>query len=605
MKATFKLLKISFILIIISLGGQVWAQTTTLNNERAKLVSKFAKHITWPDDVRQSKFIIAVYKDTEKYEYFRQYFENRAVGGKDIVVSLIEKYSGARDANILYLPSSERNAITSANDNIRSSSILIVTEDSKEPHKSMIDISYNQQKAEINFRVNYTRVNKQELIIPELSELIHNGDTNDTLPLSPTFIKKSEESKQLLSLQTKLAQQEKSLSQLNTKLSLSNKNSEKYNLNLKKEVARLQLARQEIADKSKVIEARDEQLTYLKKQLQAQIKINKQGLTATNEGIKKAEANEEAEKQKQLAQDNAIADLNESLEQQKKMTNNANLKLTKLINDNVTLSSFKMLFYVCLFIAIIALLIAIIMWKKAKNSLSNSSLNAKSESDSLLPIRNRQLAKSENLAALGYIATDTTYSVGLYLAKIQTQVESIGDSKSVAILKPVITLLNNLNLIAADQDETKIQTFDIVGYMKKMMMLYNFEFKQSNIDYLYSGEQTLTVKSVPSYIALVLLNIINNSLKHGFNNNGKGKITLHVEKGVQSGAKITYSDDGKGMGKATLKQVFEPFFTTQSDRGYVGLGMSTAYDLIKEKLAGDIKIDSQENKGTTITITLP
>ena len=59
------------------------------------------------------------------------------------------------------------------------------------------------------------------------------------------------------------------------------------------------------------------------------------------------------------------------------------------------------------------------------------------------------------------------------------------------------------------------------------------------------------------------------------------------------------------MSKATLGQVFTPFFTTQSSRGYVGVGMSTTYDLVKKKLAGDIKIDSQEGKGTTVTITLP
>jgi C4-dicarboxylate-specific signal transduction histidine kinase len=605
MKTTFELLKISFIIIIIGLGGQVWAQTTTLKSEQAKLVSKFAKHITWPDDARQNKFIIGVYKDTEKYEYFRKYFENRSVKDKDILVTLINKFSEARDANILYLSSDERNSLTSANDNIRNSSILIITEDSKEPHKSMIDISYNKQKSKINFRINDTKINKQQLIIPELSALLNDEGTNDILPLSSTFIEKNKQEEKFLTLQKKLTQQEKTLIQLNTKLSLSNKNSEKYNLNLKKEVARLQLAQKEIADKSKQIEARDEQLTYLKKQLQAQIKINKQGLTATDEDIIKAEADEEAEKQKQLAQDNAIADLNESLEQQKKMTNNANLKLTNVINDNEALSSFKMLFYVCLFIAIIAFLIAIIMWKKAKNSLSNSSLNTKSESDTLLPIRNRQLAKSENLAALGYIATDTTYSVGLYLAQLQTQLESIGDTNNVATLKPVVTLLNNFNLIAADQDETKIQNFDVISYIQKMIMLYDFEFKQSDIAYIYSGEKTLAIKSVPSYIALILLNIINNSLKHGFDNNGKGKITLHVEKGVQSGAKITYSDDGKGMSKAILKKIFEPFFTTHSDRGYVGLGMSTVHNLIKDKLSGNIQIESQEGKGTTVIITLP
>ena len=146
---------------------------------------------------------------------------------------------------------------------------------------------------------------------------------------------------------------------------------------------------------------------------------------------------------------------------------------------------------------------------------------------------------------------------------------------------------DTFNLIAADQDDTSPQSFDVIAYIQKMMMLYEFEFSQSDIVYNYSGEKALNIKSVPSYIALILLNIVNNSLKHGFNNNGNGKIALKVEKGLKGGARITYSDDGKGMNKSTLDKVFEPFFTTRSDRGYVGGGMSTTYDVIKNKLNGD------------------
>ncbi len=68
---------------------------------------------------------------------------------------------------------------------------------------------------------------------------------------------------------------------------------------------------------------------------------------------------------------------------------------------------------------------------------------------------------------------------------------------------------------------------------------------------------------------------------------------------------IEIEDNGPGINEATRRRIFEPFFTTRNDRGYVGVGMSTTYDLIKNKLAGDISIESQEGKGTTVTITLP
>jgi signal transduction histidine kinase len=276
-----------------------------------------------------------------------------------------------------------------------------------------------------------------------------------------------------------------------------------------------------------------------------------------------------------------------------------------MTKDNQLLSSFKVLFFIFVLIAIIAAVIALVMWKKSKKLASKDASHSSSRSDELLAERNRQLVKSENLAALGYIATDTTYAVGISLDDLQTKLESSGDTQNAALLKPVVTLLTNINLIAADQDETKVQSFDLISYIQRMIILYDFEFTQSDVEYLYSGEKALTIKSVPSYIALVLLNIINNSLKHGFNNNGKGKIALMIEKGAKGGATITYSDDGKGMNQETLAQIFEPFFTTHSDRGYVGLGMSITHDLITNKLAGTIKINSQEGKGTTVTINLP
>ena len=276
-----------------------------------------------------------------------------------------------------------------------------------------------------------------------------------------------------------------------------------------------------------------------------------------------------------------------------------------MTKKNESLSSFQMLFYVFVILTLIALLLAYMMWNKSKNAALQPTLLSENKENPLLSVRENQLVKSENIAALGYIASDITYSIGLSLDDLQAQLESTGDTKNTTILKPVIKLLEDFNLIAADQDETNTQRFDVIAYAKKMMMLYDFEFKQSAIVYNYSGEKELMIKSVPSYIALALLNVINNSLKHGFDNAGKGKIALKIEKEATGGAKITYVDDGNGMSKSTLEQIFNPFFTTRSDRGYVGIGMSTTYDLIKNKLAGDIKIDSQEGKGTSVIITLP
>ena len=613
MEAKFTQLRLSFILLIVSIGivmgGQTWAQAATIDHGKATLISKFAKYVTWPGEARQSEFVIGVYDDENQYKYFSDFFANKGVKGKDIIVRLVTSYDEAKDVNILYLPSPNQRKSSRLADKILSDSqVLVVTEDIKDLSETMVDISYNKQKLKLTFSIVDVNIAESNLTMPKLSSFLEDNNNEEILSPSPSFILKTQQTKQLLAhqeLKKTLAQKESLLEQLIKKLSLSEENSEKSNLALQEVSERLKLAQQEENNKNQKIIAKDKKLQQLETPLNAQqalLKINKQDWQSADED-------------KTIEQEQAIIDLTEKLEklenekvaliQQNESANASLLELTNITKSYDSQPSFKGLFYAFFLISIIALVIAYMMWKKAKDSSAPSSLIPDYTNNPLLPIRESQLIKSENFAALGYIATDITYAIGLSLDELHAQFEKAGETKNATTLKPVVTLLENFNLIAADQDDTKTQSFDVTAYVQKMLMLYDFEFSQSNIAYKYSGEKELTIKSVPSYIAIALLNVINNSLKHGFDNNGNGKIAVKVEKGIKGGAKITYSDDGKGMNKDTLKQVFEPFFTTRSDRGYVGVGMSTTYDLIKNKLAGDIKIDSQEGKGTTVTITLP
>jgi len=68
--------------------------------------------------------------------------------------------------------------------------------------------------------------------------------------------------------------------------------------------------------------------------------------------------------------------------------------------------------------------------------------------------------------------------------------------------------------------------------------------------------------------------------------------------------KISITDTGIGMDEKTMKKVFDPFFTTKKKERGTGLGLASAYGIIKNH-GGIITVESKQNRGTTISFYLP
>ena len=67
--------------------------------------------------------------------------------------------------------------------------------------------------------------------------------------------------------------------------------------------------------------------------------------------------------------------------------------------------------------------------------------------------------------------------------------------------------------------------------------------------------------------------------------------------------RIRVTDTGCGIPAEGLNKLFEPFYSTKGAKG-TGLGLAIVWGII-EKHQGQIKVDSEVGRGTTLTILLP
>ncbi|MBI4650021.1 HAMP domain-containing histidine kinase, partial [Candidatus Desantisbacteria bacterium] len=108
------------------------------------------------------------------------------------------------------------------------------------------------------------------------------------------------------------------------------------------------------------------------------------------------------------------------------------------------------------------------------------------------------------------------------------------------------------------------------------------------------------IEADPFQIKEVFINLLNNAYDSVFQPDGLIEIKTFDDN--NKSLKVCIKDNGTGISKENLGKVFDPFFSTKS-KG-TGLGLSVCRQII-DLHAGSINIESEQGKGTEVSVTLP
>jgi signal transduction histidine kinase len=107
-------------------------------------------------------------------------------------------------------------------------------------------------------------------------------------------------------------------------------------------------------------------------------------------------------------------------------------------------------------------------------------------------------------------------------------------------------------------------------------------------------EDNFEVESNAGPINQLMMNLILNSIIHGFEDMDKGQIDISIESVDDTMVCIEFKDNGKGIPENLCKRIFDPFVTTKRGQGGSGLGMHLVLNLISQALNGSISVVSEE-----------
>lgn len=222
----------------------------------------------------------------------------------------------------------------------------------------------------------------------------------------------------------------------------------------------------------------------------------------------------------------------------------------------------------------------------------------------------KELHRQDRIKTLGELTASIVHDIGNPLAGMGNLVEILKDEDyGIEVKNEVLDLmskeiedLNNLIINYLDfSRESKLdkEYCDIVEVFNDAKKLLKYEMAKKNIKLNIDKESELpNILIDRRAIKQVIINIIKNSIE-AVEEGGFIDIFIDIEDKCM---RISVKDNGYGIDRSELENIFNPFYTTKKQG--TGLGLSTVYKTIKNH-NGNIEVISSLGNGAEFIILLP
>lgn len=246
----------------------------------------------------------------------------------------------------------------------------------------------------------------------------------------------------------------------------------------------------------------------------------------------------------------------------------------------------------------------------------------------------KQLVESEKMAALGGLVAgvaheiNTPLGIGVTAAShLESESRRVGeqarqntlkrtdleqflavaDESSQLILRNLRRadhLIKSFKQVAVDQSSEQRRMINLREYLDEILTSLQPRLKKTPYKVAIDCPGDLVVDTFPGALYQVFVNLVMNSIIHGFEGRDHGLIDIQARV-ERERLCMVYRDDGRGMSADIVARIFEPFFTTKRGQGGSGLGMHIVYNLVVQLLGGNVRCQSEPGQGVQFFIELP